>query len=228
MPSQKSRKSRERSRTAAGWLTRLKGGGGKSPLQLPPDFVLWVLAALLSHLDRRGDAHLADLAEGALLHGAGLAAHETRHQRGGPAHQAALQAIAQAFADLDLRRGRRQDSGAWELLDKVEAAYTGLCVGLRPDGSHADRDYLDEEMKRLWQQSLTDPSTRRTFRSNLRRRVLRAALDEVARQRLSARATAGRIRKEGDDIRHRLHRAGLLKLVGGSVPFFSSEGTETI
>lgn len=228
MPSRKRRKPRERRRrTAAEWLSRLKGGGGKASIHLPPDFVVWVLAGLLAHLDRRGDAHLAELAEGALLHGGGLAAHDgTRLQSGGPAHQAALQAIAQAFADLDLSRGRRQDRGAWELLDKVEAAYTGLCVGLKPDGSQSDRDYFDEEVKRLGHRDLTDPATRRLFRTNLRRRVLRDALDDVARRRLSARATDREIRKEGDEIRRHLHRAGLLKLVGGSVPFISPEGTE--
>lgn len=195
-------------------------------MPLPPDFVLWVLAGLLAHLERRGDAHLADLAEGALLHGAGLAVHDgTRLQSGGPTHQAALQAIAQAFADLDLSRGRRQGRGAWELLNEVEAAYTGLCVGQKPDGSQSDRDYFDEEMKRLGQKDLSDPATRRLFRTNLRRQVLRAALDDVARRRLPTRATDREIRKEGEDIRRRLHRAGLLKLVGGSVPFISPEGT---
>src|SRR3989454_12045285 len=125
MASRKSRKRRERPhRTAAEWLARLTSNDGKEALQLPPDFVLWVLAGLLAHLDRRGDSHLADLAEGALLHGGGLAGHDgTRRQGGGPAREAALRAIAQAFADLDLRRGRRQDRVAWEMLDKVETAY---------------------------------------------------------------------------------------------------------
>src|SRR5207247_1811931 len=81
---------------------------GNDALQLPPDFVLWVLAGLLAHLDRRGDSHVADLAGGALIHGGGLAVPDgARWQRGGPAHRAALQTIAQAFADLDLRPGRR-------------------------------------------------------------------------------------------------------------------------
>ena len=224
----KSRKSRKRRRrTAAEWLARLKGSDGTVAVHLPPDFVLWVLAGLLAHLDRRGDSHLADLAEGALLHGGGLAGHDgTRRQGSRPTREAALRAIAQAFADLDLRRGRRQDKGAWEMLDKVEAAYTGLCVGLTPDGSESDRDYLDEEMGRLGQKDLSDPLIRRRFRTNLRRRVLRAALDEVARRQLPARATDRDIHARGDDIRRRLRRAGLLKLVGGSVPFISPEGTE--
>src|SRR6266508_3915522 len=125
-----------------------------------------------------------------------------------------------------VRRGRRQDRDAWEMLDKVEAAYTGLCVGTTPDGLESDRDYLDEEMGRLGQKDLSDPLVRRRFRTNLRRRVLRAALDEVARRLLPARATDRDIRARGDDIRRRLQRAGLLKLVGGSVPFISPEGTE--
>jgi hypothetical protein len=112
------------------------------------------------------------------------------------------------------------------MLDKVEAAYTGLCVGTTPEGSESDRDYLDEEMGRLGQKDLSDPLVRRRFRTNLRRRVLRAALDEVARRQLPARATDRDIRARGDDIRRRLRRAGLLKLVGGSVPFISPEGTE--
>src|SRR5213593_2051796 len=179
MASRKRGKSRERGhRSAAQWLARLKGGEGKSALHLPPDFVLWVLAGLLAHLDRQGDAHVADLAESALIHGGGLSVHDgTRWHSAGPAHDAALRAIAQAFADLDLSRGRRQDRGAWEMLDKVEAAYTGFCVGLRPDGTESDRDYLDEEMGRLGQKDLSDPLIRRRFRTNLRRRVLRAALD---------------------------------------------------
>jgi len=112
------------------------------------------------------------------------------------------------------------------MLDKVEAAYTGLCVGMTPDGAETDRDYLDEEMGRLGQKDLSDPLVRRRFRTNLRRRVLRAALDEVARRQLPARATDRDIRARGDDIRRRLRRAGLLKLVGGSVPFISPEGAE--
>ncbi len=168
-------KSRERARrTASQWLIRLKGGEGKAALHLPPDFVLWVFAGLLAHLDRQGDAHVADLAEGALSHGGGLSVHDgTRWQSAGPAHDAALRAIAQAFADLDLTRGRRQDRGAWEMLDKVEVAYTSLCVGLR-------------------------------------------------RRQLSARATKRQIRARGDEIQRQLQRAGLLKLVGGSVPFVSA------
>jgi hypothetical protein len=52
------------------------------------------------------------------------------------------------------------------------------------------------------------------------------ALEEVARQQLPARATARDIREHGDEIRRRLRRAGLLKLVGGTVPFITPEGTE--
>jgi len=222
-------KSRERAhRTAAQWLARLKASDGKAVLHLPPDFVLWVLAGLLAHLDHRGDAHVADLAEGALVHGGGLAVHDgTGWQTAGPAHEAALRAIAQAFADLDLRRGRRQDRGAWEMLDKVAAAYTALCVGLHPDGSESDRDYLDEEMGRLGRRDLSDSSVRRQFRTNLRRRVLRDALVEVARKQLSSRAPEAKVRERGEEIRRRLQRAGLLGLVGGSVPFISSEGSES-
>ena len=217
----KPKKSRERThRSAAQWLTRLKGGEGKAALHLPPDFVLWVFAGLLAHLDHRGDTHVADLAESALIHGGGLSVHGgTRWHSAGPAHDAALRAIAQAFADLDLSRGRRQDLGAWEILDKVEAAYTGFCVGLRPDGTESDRDYLDEEMRRLGPESLSDSSTRKKFTTNLRRRLLRAALDDVARRQLPARATKRQIRARGDEIQRHLQRAGLLKLVGGSVPF---------
>jgi len=217
----KPKKSRERThRSAAQWLTRLKGGEGKAALHLPPDFVLWVFAGLLAHLDHRGDTHVADLAESALIHGGGLSVHGgTRWHSAGPAHDAALRAIAQAFADLDLSRGRRQDRGAWEMLDKVEAAYTGFCVGLRPDGTESDRDYLDEEMRRLGPESLSDSSTRKKFTTNLRRRLLRAALDDVARRQLPARATKRQIRARGDEIQRHLQRAGLLKLVGGSVPF---------
>jgi len=220
----KPKKSRERThRSAAQWLTRLKGGEGKAALHLPPDFVLWVFAGLLAHLDHRGDTHVADLAESALIHGGGLSVHGgTRWHSAGPAHDAALRAIAQAFADLDLSRGRRQDRGAWEMLDKVEAAYTGFCVGLRPDGTESDRDYLDEEMRRLGPESLSDSSTRKKFRTNLRRRLLRAALDDVARRQLPARATKRQIRARGDEIQRHLQRAGLLKLVGGSVPFVSA------
>src|SRR2546425_3258855 len=229
MSSRKRRKSRKsrgrRRRTAAEWLARLKGSEGKVAVHLPPAFVLWVLAGLLAHLDRRGDLHLADLAEGALLHGGGLAGHEgTRRQGGGPAREAALRAIAQAFADLDLRRGRRQNRGAWEMLDKVEAAYTGLCVGMTPDGAESDRDYLDEEMGRLGQKDLSDPLVRRRFRTNLRRRVLRAALDEVARRQLPARATDRDIRARGDDIRRRLGPPGPRNLEGGSSRFFRPRG----
>ena len=222
--SRKPKRSRERAhRSAAQWLTRLKGGEGKAALHLPPDFVLWVFAGLLAHLDHRGDTHVADLAESALIHGGGLSVHGgTRWHSAGPAHDAALRAIAQAFADLDLSRGRRQDRGAWEMLDKVEAAYTGFCVGLRPDGTESDRDYLDEEMRRLGPESLSDSSTRKKFRTNLRRRLLRAALDDVARRQLPARATKRQIRARGDEIQRHLQRAGLLKLVGGSVPFVSA------
>src|SRR3989442_14203765 len=136
MASRKSRKRRERPhRTAAEWLARLTSNDGKEALQLPPDFVLWVLAGLLAHLDRRGDSHVADLAGGALIHGGGLAIPDgARWQRGRPAHRAALQPIAQAFADLDIRPGPRQDKVAWELLNTAEAPYTGLCVGLQLDG----------------------------------------------------------------------------------------------
>ena len=92
-------KSRERARrTASQWLIRLKGGEGKAALHLPPDFVLWVFAGLLAHLDRQGDAHVADLAEGALIHGGGLSVHDgTRWQSAGPAHDAALRAIARGL-----------------------------------------------------------------------------------------------------------------------------------
>jgi hypothetical protein len=223
---QRGRAPRERAhRTAAQWLTRLKSPEGKEATRLPPDFVLWVLAGLLAHLDRRGDVQLADLAEGALAHGAGLTVHDgTGWQTAGSAHEAALRAIAQAFADLDLRRGRRQDRGAWEMLDEVAGAYTALCVGMNPDGSAADRDYLDEEMGRLGRKDLSDASVRREFRTSLRRRVLRAALEQVARRELSARATDRQVRARAEEIRGRLQRAGLLKLVGGSMPFISSEG----
>jgi hypothetical protein len=220
MASRRPRKRRERSRrTAAQWLVRLTGGDAKEPAQLSPDFVLWVLAGLLAHLDRRGDSHLADLAAGALVHGASLAAHDgAGWQRGGPAHQAALRTIAQAFADLDLSRGRRRDdAGAWALLNSVDAAYTGLCVGLKPDGSASDRDYLDEEMQHLG---------RKDLRTTLRRRLLNLALEEVARTQLKARATERAIRARSRDMRRRLQRAGLLKLVGGSASFISPEGTE--
>ena len=222
--SKKPQKRRERAhRTAAQWLTRLKGGEGKAALHLPPDFVLWVFAGLLAHLDRRGDVHVADLAEGALMHGGALAVHDgTRWQSAGPAHDAALRAIAQAFADLDLTRGHRQDRGAWEMLDRVEGAFTSLCVGLKPDGTESDRDYLDEELRRLGQETLSDSSTRKKLRANIRRRLLRAALDDVARRQLSARATKRQIRTRGDEIQRHLQRAGLLKLVGGSVPFVSA------
>ena len=78
----KSRKSRKRRRrTAAEWLARLKGSDGTVAVHLPPDFVLWVLAGLFAHLDRRGDSHLADLAEGALLHGGALAGHDDSFAR---------------------------------------------------------------------------------------------------------------------------------------------------
>src|SRR6266850_2352507 len=194
MASRKHRKRRERPHhTAAEWLARLTGSDGKAAIQLPPDFVLWMLAGLLAHLDRRGDSYLADLAAGALIHGGGLTVQDdARWRRGAPSHQAALRTIAQAFADLDLRRGRRQDKGAWELLNMVEVAYTGLCVALKPDGSASERDYLDE----------------------------------VARRQLPARATARDIRGRADEIRWRLRRAGLLKLVGGTVPFITSEGSQ--
>jgi hypothetical protein len=228
MASRKPRRRRERPRrTAAQWLVRLTGGDAKDAAPLSPDFVLWVLAGLLAHLDRRGDSHLADLAAGALVHGASLAVHDgARWQRGGPAHQAALRTIAQAFADLDLSRGRRRDAGAWELLNTVDAAYTGLCVGLKPDGSASDRDYLDEAMQRLGQKNLRDPGVRRQFRTILRRRLLNVALEEVARAQLTARATERAIRARSRDMSRRLQRAGLLKLVGGSASFISPEGTE--
>src|SRR5215467_15663323 len=188
-------------RSPSQWLARLKGGDGKAALHLPPDFVLWVFAGLLAHLDRQGDAHVADLAEGALIHGGGLSVHDgTRWLSAGPAHDAALRAIAQAFADLDLTRGRRPDRGAWEMLDRVEAAFTGFCVGLRPDGTESDRDYLDEELRRLGHENLSDSSIRKKLRMNIRRRLLRAALDDVARRQLSARATKQQIRARGDEI----------------------------
>jgi hypothetical protein len=220
MASRRLRKRRERPRrTAAQWLARLTDGDAKGPAQLSQDFVLWVLAGLLAHLDRRGDSHLADLAAGALVHGASLAVRDgAGWQRGGPAHQAALRTIAQAFADLDLSRGRRRDdAGAWQLLNTVDAAYTGLCVGLKPDGSASDRDYLDEEMQRLG---------RKDLRTTLRRRLLKLALEEVARAQLKARATERAIRARSRDMSRRLQRAGLLKLVGGSASFISPEGAE--
>ena len=105
------------------------------------------------------------------------------------------------------------------MLDNVEAAYTGFCVGLRPDGTESDRDYLDEEMRRLGHDNLSDSTIRKKFRANLRRRLLRAALDDVARRQLSTRATKRQIRARGDEIQRHLERAGLLRLVGGSVPF---------
>ena len=74
-------------------------------------------------------------------------------------------------------------------------------------------------MRRLGQTNLSDSSIRTKFRANLRRRLLRAALDDVARRQLSARATKRQIRVRGDEIQRHLQRAGLLKLVGGSVPF---------
>jgi hypothetical protein len=228
MVSRKHRKRRERPHhTAAEWLARLTGSDGKGAIELPRDFVLWMLAGLLAHLDRRGDAYLADLAAGALIHGGSLTVQDdARWRRGAPSHQAALRTIAQAFADLDLRRGRRPDKGAWELLNTVEAAYTGLCVALKPDGSASERDYLDEEMRRLGPKDLGDPVVRRQFRTNLRLRILRVALVEVARQQLPARATARDIRGRADEIRRRLRRAGLLKLVGGTVPFITPEGSQ--
>src|SRR5207302_10945794 len=91
----KPKKSRERThRSAAQWLTRLKGGEGKAALHLPPDFVLWVFAGLLAHLDHRGDAHVADLAEGALIPGRGLPVPDgTLRPSPGPATAPPLQAI---------------------------------------------------------------------------------------------------------------------------------------
>jgi hypothetical protein len=226
MASRKHRKRRERPHhTAAEWLARLTGSDGKGAIQLPPDFALWILAGLLAHLDRRGDSYLADLAAGALIHGGSLTVQDARGRKGGPSHQAALRTIAQAFADLDLRRGRRQDKGAWELLNRVEAAYTGLCVAQKPDGSASERDYIDEEMRRLGSKDLGDPAVRRQFRTHLRLRILRVALEEVARQQLPARATARDIRAHGDAIRRRLRSAGLLKLVGGTIPFITPEGS---
>src|SRR4030095_13902194 len=107
MASRKHRKPRERPHhTAAEWLARLTGSDGKGAIQLPPDFALWILASLLAHLDRRGDSYLADLAAGALIHGGSLTVHDdARGRRGGPSHQAALRAIAQAFSHLHLPRG---------------------------------------------------------------------------------------------------------------------------
>ena len=81
-------------------------------------------------------------------------------------------------------------------------------------------------MRRLGPKDLGDPVVRRQFRTNLRLRILRVALEEVARQQLPARATARDIREHGDEIRRRLRRAGLLKRVGGTVPFITPEGTE--
>ena len=220
----RARTSRARApRTPSQWLARIKGGEGRSALHLPPDFVLWVFAGLLAHLDCRGDTHVADLAEGALAHGGGLSVHDgTRWQSAGPAHDAALRSIAQAFVDLDLTSGRRPDRDAWEMLDRVAAAYTSFCVGLRPDGTESDRDYLDEELRRLGQENLSDSSIRKKLRVNIRRRLLRAALDDVARRQLSARATKRQIRARGDEIQRHLQRAGLLKLVGGSVPLIGA------
>jgi hypothetical protein len=63
---------------------------------------------------------------------------------------------------------------------------------------------------------------RKKFTTNIRRRLLRAALDDVARRQLSARATKRQVRARGDEIQRQLQRAGLLKLVGGSVPFVSA------
>src|SRR2546422_9585557 len=102
----------------------------------------------------------------------------------------------------------------------------GLGVGMSLDGAEFKRVYLDKEMGHLGVKDLSDPLVRRRFRTNLRRRLLRAALDEVARRQLPALATDRDIRARGDDIRRHLRRAGLLKLVGGSVPFISPEGTE--
>src|SRR5947199_9845972 len=98
--SRKPKKSCERAhRSAAQWLTRLKGGEGKAALHLPPDFVLWVVAGLLPHLDHRGDTHVADLAESAPIHGGGLSVHGgTRRHRAGPAHRAARRPTAQGDA----------------------------------------------------------------------------------------------------------------------------------
>src|SRR5262249_60417324 len=93
----RARTSRARApRSPSQWLARLKGGEGKSALHLPPDFGLWVFAGLLAHLDRRGDMHVADLAEGALAHGGGLAGHGgTRRQSARPAPGAAARAAVQ-------------------------------------------------------------------------------------------------------------------------------------
>src|SRR5262249_33557811 len=166
MASQKRGKKRERAhRSAAQWLARLKGGEGKGGLHLPPDLDLWVFAGLLAHLDRRGVTHVADLPQGALIHRGGRRVDGlTRQLRAGPGHEGVLRSSAQAFADLDLTRGSRPARGAWEMLDRVEAAYTGLCVGIRPDGTESDRDYLDEEMRRLGQENLSDSSVRKKLR----------------------------------------------------------------
>jgi len=109
------------------------------------------------------------------------------------------------------------------MLDKVEAAYTGFCVGLRPDGTESDRDYLDEEMRRLGQENLSDSTIRKKFRANLRRRLLRAALDDVAHRQLSARATKRQIRARGDEIQRHLQRAGLLRLGAARSPSSAPE-----
>src|SRR5207245_9310144 len=92
---------------------------------------------------------------------------------------------------------QREDKGGWDVLNGVEAAYTGLCVGQKPDGSASDRDYLDEEMQRLRRKDLSDPVVRGQFRTNLRRRILSEALEEVARRQLPHRATERAVRARG-------------------------------
>jgi len=49
-------------------------------------------------------------------------------------------------------------------------------------------------MRRLGQENLQRLDDRKKFRANLRRRLLRAALDDVAHRQLSARATKRQIR----------------------------------
>jgi len=138
----------------------------------------------------------------------------TRWQSAGPAHDAALRAIAQAFADLDLTHGRRQDRGAWEMLDKVEAAYTGFASGSDPTAPNPTATTSTRKCAASARRISATRRFRKKFRANLRRRLLRAALDDVAHRQLSARATKRQIRARGDEIQRHLQRAGLLRLVG--------------
>jgi restriction endonuclease Mrr len=77
-------------------------------------------------------------------------------------------------------------------------------------------------MRRLGQGNLSDSAVRKKFRTAIRRRLLQAALDEVARRQVSTRATQQQIRARGEQIKRHLQRAGLLKLVGGSVPLLGA------